>query len=40
LAGSASRTIRLASRASFPRPQALKALERTIRKAMAADRAS
>ncbi len=31
LAGGASRTIRLASRASFPRPQALRALEKVIR---------
>jgi LysR family hydrogen peroxide-inducible transcriptional activator len=31
-----SRTIRLASRASFPRPQALRALEKVIRQAMAA----
>jgi LysR family hydrogen peroxide-inducible transcriptional activator len=34
LAGGTSRTIRLASRLNFPRPQALKALERVIRKAM------
>jgi LysR family hydrogen peroxide-inducible transcriptional activator len=31
LAGGASRTIRLASRPSFPRPQALKAVERVVR---------
>jgi LysR family transcriptional regulator, hydrogen peroxide-inducible genes activator len=31
-----SRTIRLASRASFPRPQALRALEKVIRQAMSA----
>jgi len=35
LAGAASRTIRLASRPTFPRPQALRALEGVIRKAMA-----
>ncbi len=34
LAGGASRTIRLASRPSFPRPQALKAVERIIRRVM------
>ncbi len=32
LAGKSSRTIRLASRPGFPRPQALRALERVIRK--------
>jgi LysR family transcriptional regulator, hydrogen peroxide-inducible genes activator len=31
LSGQASRTIRLASRRSFPRPQALKAVEKVIR---------
>jgi LysR family transcriptional regulator, hydrogen peroxide-inducible genes activator len=35
LAGDSSRTIRLASRPGFPRPQALRALERVIRKAVA-----
>jgi LysR family transcriptional regulator, hydrogen peroxide-inducible genes activator len=35
LTGGASRTIRLTSRASFPRPQALQALERAIRSALA-----
>lgn len=35
LAGRTSRTIRLASRPGFPRPQALRALERVIRKAVA-----
>jgi LysR family hydrogen peroxide-inducible transcriptional activator len=34
LAGHSARTIRLASRPSFPRPQALRALERVIRKAV------
>jgi LysR family hydrogen peroxide-inducible transcriptional activator len=34
LAGHSSRTIRLASRPSFPRPQALRALEKVIRKAV------
>jgi LysR family hydrogen peroxide-inducible transcriptional activator len=34
LAGKTSRTIRLASRPGFPRPQALRALERTIRRAL------
>jgi LysR family hydrogen peroxide-inducible transcriptional activator len=34
LAGKSSRTIRLASRPGFPRPQALRALERVIRKAV------
>ncbi len=34
LAGRSSRTIRLASRPGFPRPQALRALEKTIRRAM------
>jgi LysR family hydrogen peroxide-inducible transcriptional activator len=33
LAGQSSRTIRLASRPGFPRPQALRALEKVIRKA-------
>jgi LysR family hydrogen peroxide-inducible transcriptional activator len=36
LAGHSSRTIRLASRPNFPRPQALRALEKVIRKAVAA----
>jgi LysR family hydrogen peroxide-inducible transcriptional activator len=36
LAGRASRTVRLVSRSSFPRPQALKAVERAVRKATAA----
>ncbi|MGA7339550.1 MAG: LysR substrate-binding domain-containing protein [Terracidiphilus sp.] len=36
LTGESSRTIRLASRPGFPRPQALRALERVIRKAVAA----
>jgi len=34
LAGDSSRTIRLVSRPGFPRPQALRALERVIRKAV------
>jgi LysR family hydrogen peroxide-inducible transcriptional activator len=34
LAGRSSRTIRLASRPGFPRPQALRALEKTIRRAI------
>jgi LysR family transcriptional regulator, hydrogen peroxide-inducible genes activator len=34
LAGQASRTIRLASRPGFPRPQALRAVEKTIRRAI------
>jgi LysR family hydrogen peroxide-inducible transcriptional activator len=34
LAGKSSRTIRLVSRPGFPRPQALRALERVIRKAV------
>jgi LysR family hydrogen peroxide-inducible transcriptional activator len=34
LAGGSSRTIRLASRPGFPRPQALRALEKTIRRAI------
>jgi LysR family hydrogen peroxide-inducible transcriptional activator len=34
LSGQSSRTIRLASRPGFPRPQALRALERTIRRAI------
>jgi LysR family transcriptional regulator, hydrogen peroxide-inducible genes activator len=34
LAGKSSRTIRLASRPGFPRPQALRALEKTIRRAI------
>ena len=36
LVGASSRTIRLASRPGFPRPQALRALEKVIRKAIAA----
>lgn len=36
LAGRSSRTIRLASRPGFPRPHALRALEKVIRKAVAA----
>jgi LysR family hydrogen peroxide-inducible transcriptional activator len=36
LAGKSSRTIRLVSRPGFPRPQALRALERVIRKAVRA----
>jgi LysR family hydrogen peroxide-inducible transcriptional activator len=36
LAGDSSRTIRLVSRPGFPRPQALRALERVIRKAVGA----
>jgi LysR family hydrogen peroxide-inducible transcriptional activator len=36
LAGKSSRTIRLASRPGFPRPQALRALERVIRNAVSA----
>ena len=36
LAGGASRTVRLASRSSFPRPQALKAVEQVVRKALSA----
>lgn len=35
LAGHSARTIRLASRPGFPRPQALRALEKVIRKAVA-----
>lgn len=35
LSGHSSRTIRLASRPGFPRPQALRALEKVIRKAVA-----
>ncbi len=35
LTGRSSRTIRLASRPAFPRPQALRALEKVIRKAVA-----
>lgn len=34
LAGQSARTIRLASRPGFPRPQALRALEKTIRRAI------
>jgi LysR family hydrogen peroxide-inducible transcriptional activator len=34
LNGQSSRTIRLASRPGFPRPQALRALEKTIRRAI------
>ena len=34
LAGQSSRTIRLASRPGFPRPQALRALEKIIRKSV------
>jgi LysR family hydrogen peroxide-inducible transcriptional activator len=34
LTGQSSRTIRLASRPGFPRPQALRALEKVIRKAV------
>lgn len=34
LAHGASRTIRLASRGSFPRPQALRAVERVIRQSL------
>ena len=34
LSGRSSRTIRLASRPGFPRPQALRALEKVIRKAV------
>jgi LysR family hydrogen peroxide-inducible transcriptional activator len=34
LSGKSSRTIRLASRPGFPRPQALRALEKTIRRAI------
>ncbi len=34
LAGHSARTIRLASRPGFPRPQALRALEKVIRKAV------
>jgi LysR family hydrogen peroxide-inducible transcriptional activator len=37
LAGKSSRTIRLASRPGFPRPQALRALEKVIRRAVAAE---
>ena len=37
LAGSSSRTIRLASRPGFPRPQALRALEKVIRDAVNAE---
>lgn len=36
LAGRSARTIRLASRPGFPRPQALRALEKVIKKAVAA----
>ncbi|HUA97009.1 MAG TPA: LysR substrate-binding domain-containing protein [Terracidiphilus sp.] len=36
LAGRSTRTIRLASRPGFPRPQALRAIERVIRKAVSA----
>ena len=36
LAGQSARTIRLASRPGFPRPQALRALEKVIRKAVTA----
>jgi LysR family hydrogen peroxide-inducible transcriptional activator len=36
LVGASSRTIRLASRPGFPRPQALRALEKVIRKAVGA----
>lgn len=36
LAGKSTRTIRLASRPGFPRPQALRALEKVIRKAVGA----
>jgi len=36
LAGRSSRTIRLASRPGFPRPQALRAIEKVIRKAVGA----
>jgi LysR family hydrogen peroxide-inducible transcriptional activator len=39
LAGKSFRTIRLASRPGFPRPQALRALEKVIRKAIHDDRA-
>jgi len=38
LAGRASRTIRLASRPGFPRPQALRALEKVVREAIGATR--
>jgi LysR family transcriptional regulator, hydrogen peroxide-inducible genes activator len=38
LEGKAHRTIRLASRPGFPRPQALRALEKVIRKAVSFDR--
>jgi LysR family hydrogen peroxide-inducible transcriptional activator len=34
LAGKSTRTIRLASRPGFPRPQALRALEKVIRRAV------
>jgi LysR family hydrogen peroxide-inducible transcriptional activator len=34
LAGQSSRTIRLATRPGFPRPQALRALEKVIRRAV------
>ena len=34
LAGKTTRTIRLASRPGFPRPQALRALEKVIRRAV------
>lgn len=37
LVGSSSRTIRLASRPGFPRPQALRALEKVIREAVSAE---
>jgi len=36
LAGKASRTIRLASRGSFPRPKALQAVARVIRESVGA----
>jgi LysR family transcriptional regulator, hydrogen peroxide-inducible genes activator len=39
LAGHSARTIRLASRPSFPRPQALRALEKVIRKAVGSSQA-
>jgi LysR family transcriptional regulator, hydrogen peroxide-inducible genes activator len=37
LAGKSNRTIRLASRPGFPRPQALRAIERVIRKAVGSE---
>jgi LysR family hydrogen peroxide-inducible transcriptional activator len=40
LTGKSSRTIRLASRPGFPRPQALRALEKTIRRAVGTAMAS